>query len=127
MEAAAEFDAGACFAGFVGKALDERAPLDDEVGVFQRKRGEAAVGEKFKAANFVNDAVFGGGAEQIAHAMGDDQSAFGRLQIFDALENADGNAFSSEDGRREKARSGTADDGDASVVRGRMLGCRVLC
>ena len=116
MKAAAELDARASFACFVREALDQRTALDDQVRVFQRESGEAAVGEKFEAANFVHDAVFGGGAEKRAHAVRDDQRAFGGLEIFDALEYADRNAFASEKRSGEKARGGAADNGYARSI-----------
>jgi hypothetical protein len=58
----AELDLGARPLRFGGQPLNQRAPFDNQIGELQSNRGGAPVGEKFEAANFVDDAAFCGAA-----------------------------------------------------------------
>jgi hypothetical protein len=113
METASEFHASAGLLRFLREPLNQRATLDDEVGMLQGDCGCASICEKFKAANFVDDAAFGGVAQQRAHVPRDDQSARDRFQRFDALEYADGNSAASQQGSSEQSGGGPTNNRDA--------------
>ena len=130
LKAAPELDLRAGLLRLRGKALDQRAAFDDQVGMIQRDRGGAAIGEKLEAANFVDDAVFGGAAQKRAHAVRHDQRPRLGFERFDALEDAHGKSAPRQQKRCEKARGRSADHRDAwvSCARSgtRVVVCRAL-
>src|ERR1700678_2524720 len=70
MKSAAKLDARARASCFLREALNQSAPLDNQVWIAQFEGGRPAIGEKLETANFVHDAVFASCAEQMAHAIG---------------------------------------------------------
>ena len=66
MKPAPELDIRARALRLVREALDQRAALDNQIGMFQIDGSAAAVGEKFETPNFIDDAALGSGSEKSA-------------------------------------------------------------
>jgi hypothetical protein len=93
MEATAQFQRGPGRLRFVRQTLNQRAPLNDEIRLLQRDGCSAAIGEKFEAANLVDDTRFGRASQQPSHPVSDDERPRGWLKRFDAFEHAHWNAL----------------------------------
>ncbi len=119
VEAAAELDLHPGALRLGGKALNQGAPLDDEIGMIQADRRGAAIGEKLEAADFIEDAAFGGAAQEREHAMSDDQSPRGRFEGFDAFQDADGEAAPRQQKRGKQSGGRPADHRDTWSIRAR--------
>ena len=74
---------------FFRESGNQLGALDDQVGLGQSDLCGTAVGEKLKAANFVEDARTGGRAKLIAEVVGDDERAGIRLEASLRFEDAD--------------------------------------
>ena len=73
--------------------LDQSAPLDYQVRMFQGNVGAASIRKQLEASDFVDDASLRRAPEQVSHSIRNDQRALRRLERFDALEHANGYAF----------------------------------
>jgi hypothetical protein len=91
VEAAAEFQSGPSRLRIVRQALNQRAPLDDEIWLVQCDSCGATVGEEFEAAYLVNDAGFTCTPQQASHSMRDDERPRSRLKSVDALKHTNRN------------------------------------
>jgi len=77
----------------IRQSLDQSAPLDNQVWMFQGNIGATPIRKQLEAPDFVDDASPCCGAEQVPHAMRNDESPLRRLERFNALKHAHGYAF----------------------------------
>jgi hypothetical protein len=75
--------------GFPGERWNQLGALDNQVGFRERDLGGTPVGEKLEAADFVQDADAGGGADLIAEVIGDDERAGMGFEVRLGFEDAD--------------------------------------
>jgi hypothetical protein len=83
---------------FTGERGDEAGALDDEIGLRESDLRGTAVGEKFEAANFVDDAFASGGAQLLAEMAGDDEGAGRGIEARLGFEDANFSAAARESG-----------------------------
>ena len=130
LKTAAELDFRTSLLRLRRKPLDQGAAFDDEIGMIQRNRGGAAIGEKFEAANFVEHAIFGSAAQKRAHAVRHNQRPRLGFERFDALEDPHGKSPPRQQERCEKARGRSSDHRDAWISCARcgtrVVVCRAL-
>jgi len=73
---------------FPGEGANQPRTLDNQIRLFEGNLRGAAVGKKFKAANFVDDGVLRYGRHLSVEMTGDNQSARGRLKLRLGLQDA---------------------------------------
>ena len=104
---------------FPGKGGNELGALDDQVRSGERDLCGTSVGEKLKAADFVQDAGAGGGAELIAEMICDDERAGMWFEVPLRFEDADTATAAGETGGSVKTGGRSAYDDDFILHPGR--------
>jgi hypothetical protein len=104
---------GAIAFGLRGEGANQARAFDDQIRAIERDGGGAAIGEHLEAINFVDDGRFSLRAEQIAHAVGDDECARGGIELLGLLEELNAQAAAREKRSGEETGGGTAYDSDA--------------
>ena len=88
---------------------DQAGAFNDQVRLGERDLRGTAVGEKFEAANFVDDAFAGSGAKLVAKMTGDDQRAGGRVESGLGFEDAHATATARDGSGGVQARGRRTD------------------
>jgi hypothetical protein len=102
LKATTEFQFNAAALCFFGESFDQGRAFDDQVGLMQRYGGGAAVGEKFKSIDFVDDGFFGEQiAKNISEFVGDDEGASDGLEAVGLFEDLCFEPFASQQRSRK--------------------------
>jgi hypothetical protein len=98
------------------QSLDQSAPLDNQVRMFQGNIRATPIREQFEAPDLVDDASLRSRAKQVPHPMRYDKRPRCRLECFNALEHAHGYAFTGQQSGCKKSSGGPANYGDVLIV-----------